>query len=165
MFAYKINILGECIALWGKRKQVLLCGRCCCTFVCKWYNSKRLGLCRLRNRQSLEDHQSSQAAPAILSRLQQSFVAGAAEEQPTCQRVGTLSQTRVAGFDTLAVALICYVAWGGLPSCPRTLLRSPAFPPVGNCVRLGRTGIRKPTEVCRCVNLVCGGFKHTNIYI
>ena len=105
-----INILGECIALWGKRKQVLLCGRCCCTFVCKWYNSKRAGLCRLRNPQSLEDPQSSQAAPAVLSRLQQSFFAGAAEEQPTCQGVGTLSQTRIAGFDALAVALICYVA-------------------------------------------------------
>ena len=93
--------------------------------------------------------------------LQQSFVAGAAEEQPTCQGVGTLSQTRVAGIDALAGVLICNAAWGGLHSCPHTLLRSPAFPPIGHCVTyngLGRTGIRKPTEVC-------GGFKHIYIYI
>ena len=100
--------------------------------------------------------------------LQQSFVTGAAEEQPTCHHIGTLSQTRIADCDALAVALICYAAWGGLPSCPRTLLLSPAFPPIGHCVtcnRLGRTGIQKPTEVCGFVNLVCGGFKHIYTYI
>ena len=82
-------------------------------------------------------------------------------------RLDSVSDAR-SSFDALAVVLICYATWGGLPSCPRMLLLSPAFPPIGHCVTcngLGRTGIRKPTEVCGCVNLVCGGFKHTYIYI
>ena len=141
-----IILLGECIALWVKCKQVLLCGRCWWTFVCKWHNSKHAVLRRLRSSpSSLAQPKSSQPASAL----------------GLCCR-------HVADFDPLAVALFCYAACGGLPSYPRTLLLSPAFPPIGHCVacnRLGRTGIRKPTEVCGCVNLVCGGFKHIYIYI
>ena len=137
--------LGECIALWVERKQVLLCGRCWCTFVCKCHNSKRVVLRRLRsNPQSLADPESSQSASAL----------------GLCRR-------RIADFDALAVALICYTACGRLPSYSRMLLLSPAFPPISHCVtcnRLGRTGIWKPTKVCGCVNLVCGGFKHIYIY-
>ena len=106
--------------------------------MCKWHNSKRAVLSRLR---------SSPSSPAQ------------PEEQPTW-RWDSVSDTR---------SRHCRVRWcanllrclGGLPTCPRTLLRSPAFPPVGHCVTcngLGRTGIRKPTEVC-------GGFKHIYIYI
>ena len=65
--------LSECIALWGECKQVLLCGRCWCTFVCKWHNSKHAVLRRLcSNQQSLADPESSQSALAILSRLRSS---------------------------------------------------------------------------------------------
>ena len=101
-----------------------------CTFVCKWHNGKRAVLCRLRsNPQSMADLESSQSAPAVLSRLHSRLSSLAQpEEQPTCQGVGTLSQTRVAGIDAVAGALICYAAWGGLLSCPHTLVRSPAFP-------------------------------------
>ena len=112
--------------------------------------------------------ESSQSAPSCPQQTpQQSFVAGAAEEQPPASALG-LCRRRVADFDALAVVLICYAAWGILPSYPRTLLLLPAFPPIGHCVtcnRLGRTGIWKPTEVCGCVNLVCRGFKHIYIYM
>ena len=33
-------LLGECKALWGERKKVVLCGRSWC--VCKWNNSKHV---------------------------------------------------------------------------------------------------------------------------
>ena len=128
-----------------------------CMFVCKWHNSKRVVLRRLRsNPQSLADPESSQSAPAVLSRLRSSPSSLAQPKSSQPASALGLCRRCVADFDTLAVALICYAAWGGLPSCPRTLLRSPAFPPIGHCVTcngLGRTGIRKPTEVC-------GGFKH-----
>ena len=167
---YTSNIkLGECIALWGERKQVLLCGRCWCTFVCKWHNSKRAVLHRLHsNLQTLADPESSQSAPAVHSKFRSS---PSSLTQPKSSQPASalgLCRRRVADFDTLAVALICYAAWGRLPSYPHTLLLSPAFPPIGHCVtcnRLGRTGIRKPTKVCGCVNLVCGGFKHIYINI
>ena len=45
-------ILGECIALWGERKQVVLCGRC--WRVCKWNNRKHV----------YEEKQSEQRAAA-----------------------------------------------------------------------------------------------------
>ena len=153
--------LGECIALWGERKQVVLCGSSASAHLCASGTTASV--------RSSPDSAATRSHWRILRaanlRLRSSadstavFVAGAAEEQPTCQGVGTLSQTRVAGIDALAGVLICYAAWGGLHSCPRMLLLSPAFPPIGHCVTcngLGRTGIRKPTEVC-------GGFKH--IYI
>ena len=41
-----------------------------CMLVCKWHNSKRVVLRKLRsNPQSLADPERSQSAPAILSRL------------------------------------------------------------------------------------------------
>ena len=58
------------MVLWGECKQVVLCGRSWCTFVCKWHNRKRAVLRRLcSNPQSLADPESSQSAPAVLSRL------------------------------------------------------------------------------------------------
>ena len=164
-----ITILGECIALWVERKQVLLCGRCWCMFVCKCHNSKRAVLRRLRsNPQSLADPESSQSAPTVLSRLRRSPSSLAQPKSSQPASALGLCRRRVADFDTLAVVLICYAACGRLPSYPRTLLLSPALPPISHyvtCNRLGRTGIRKPTEVCGCVNLVCGGFKHIILYI
>ena len=52
------------------------------------------------------------------------------QHQFDCENISYKSstQTRVTGIDAVAGALICYAAWGGLPSCPRTLLRSPVFP-------------------------------------
>ena len=113
-------ILDECIALWGERKQVLLCGRCWCTFVCKWHNSKHAVL--RSNPQSLVDPESSQSAPAILSRLCSSPSSLAQPKSSQPASVLGLCCRRIADFDALTVALICYPTWGGLPSYPRTLL-------------------------------------------
>ena len=108
----------------------MLCGRS------KWHNSNSAVLCRLcSNPQSLADPESSQSVPAVLSRLRSSPSSPQPKSsQPARALRLDLSQTRVAGIDAFAGALICYAAWRGLPSCPRMLLRSPAFPPIGHCV-------------------------------
>ena len=150
----------------GERKQVVLCGRSASARLCASGTTASVrssadsaatrSRWRILRAANLRLWSSADSAAVLRCRRSRR----AAEEQPTCQGVGTLSQTHVAGIDALAGALICYAAWGGLPTCPRMLLRSPAFPPIDHCVTckvLGRTGIRKPTEVC-------GGFKHI-IYI
>ena len=59
-------MLDKCIALWGERKQVVLCGRSWCTFVYKWHNSKHAVLHRLGSSPlSLAQPKSSQPASAL----------------------------------------------------------------------------------------------------
>ena len=73
--------------------------------MCKWHNSKRAVLHRLRsNPQSLADPESSQSAPAILSRLRSS---PSSLVQPKISQPASalgLCRSRVADFDALAVA-------------------------------------------------------------
>ena len=126
----------------GDHKQVLLCARCWCTFMCKWHNSKHAVLWQLRsNPQLLADPESSQSAPAVLSRLRSSASSLAQLKSSQPASALELCRRRVADFDALTVALICYAAWGRLPSYPRTLLLLPAFPPIGHCVTCNRLGI------------------------
>ena len=143
----------------GASVNKLLCGRSWCTFVCKWHNSKRAVLRRLRsNRQPLVDPESSQSAPAVLSILRSSpsSLAQPKSSQPASalglclrptQQALTHSLVRQSatppGEDSLAVFACCCARQRSLQSAIVSLATG----------WVARTEIRKPTEVC-------GGFKH-----
>ena len=81
--------------------------------MCKWHNSKRAFLRRLRsNPQSLADPESSQSAPTVLSRRRRSPLSLAQPKSSQPASALGLCCRRVADFDAFAVALICYATWG-----------------------------------------------------